>query len=271
MRRDKQAIVLGFACVLAVGLQASAAWAHFIWIETPAETAPKKPQPVALYFGEYQEFLREEAGGRLDSVDGVKVWVLDPKGTRQALPLEKKTNHFLGGLNSSCLPGRYHVTAENTEAEVQDLTKYNLGIVKPQFYARSQFVCVEATRLREQEKEIEQVSELDIIPLTKSINLVTGELAPRPGSEVVVQVSFKKQPLPSTALLVHSPLGWDKEVRTDSQGVASFTPLWPGHYVLELVHVEKVPGEFKGKPYNAVRHRATTTIEVRGPKTVAEK
>jgi hypothetical protein len=112
---------------------------------------------------------------------------------------------------------------------------------------------------------------LDIIPITKSINLVMGELVPRPGSEVVVQVSFKKQPLPSTALLVHSPLGWDKEVRTDSQGIASFTPLWPGHYVLELVHVEKAPGEFKGKQYNAVRHRATTTIAVGGPKIVAEK
>lgn len=265
--------VIGFsvASMLSVGLMVSAASAHFIWIETPTETEPKKPQPVALYFGEYQEFLREEAGGRLDAMEGATAWVIDPQGTRQALSLDKKTNHFLGTLNSSCLPGRYHVMAAHTEVEVKDMTKSNLDVVKPQFYARSQFVCVEATRLREPEKDIEQVAELDIIPLTKGINLVTGALAPQPGSEVVVQVSFKKQPLAKTALMVHSPLGWDKELRTDAQGIASFIPLWPGRYVLELVHVEKAPGEFKGKPYNVVRHRATTTMEVTGERTMAKK
>jgi hypothetical protein len=267
----KKTIGFSVASILSVGLMVSAASAHFIWIETPSENDRKKEQKAALYFGEYQEFLREEAGGRLDLVDAVKAWAIDPKGTRQALSLEKKTNHFVSTLSPSCLPGRYHILAENTEAEVQDLTKHDIGIVKPQFYARGQFFCVEDGRISEREKEVEQAFEMDIIPISKGVNLVKGDLAPRLGGEVVVKVYFKKEPLAKTALLVHSPLGWDKEMHTDSQGIASFTPLWPGQYVLELVHLEKAPGEFKGKKYNAVRHRATTTIQVTGERKMAEK
>ena len=40
-------------------------------------------------------------------------------------------------------------------------------------------------------------------------------------------------------------------------------PLWPGRYVLEMIHVEKTPGEFEGTAYEALRHRSTLALQVR--------
>jgi hypothetical protein len=44
--------------------------------------------------------------------------------------------------------------------------------------------------------------------------------------------------------------------------VASFTPLWPGFYVVEVEYQEKTPGEYKGKAFEALRHRGTLTVDV---------
>lgn len=245
--------------------------AHFIWLEAPPALARNSEPTVALYFGEYQEFLREEAGGRLDKMDGTKAWVVDPKGSRQELSLGKKGSRFVGVLNQPCLPGRYQVLAEHTELEVQDLTKRDLGIAKPHFHARTQFVCADDSWIGEREKEIAPTGGLDILLLTKGINLARGELTASLGTEMLVKIVFKGAPLVSQEFLVHSPLGWNKEIKTDSQGIASFTPLWPGRYVLELLHVEKASGEFNGKAYQTIRHRATLTLEIAGQRPSTEK
>ena len=35
---------------------------------------------------------------------------------------------------------------------------------------------------------------------------------------------------------------------------------WQGQYVLEVIHTDKTPGQFAGKAYESVRHRATYTF-----------
>ena len=125
--------------------------AHFVWVEAEATAPADQGQPVKVYFGEYAEFLREERGGRLDSIDGVTVRVQDPKRGKTDVPLTKQVNHFVGSV-SSCVPGRNAVVAEQTKAPVQDLRKHDLGIVKPMFYARTYFVCLEESRVNEHER-----------------------------------------------------------------------------------------------------------------------
>ncbi|MGZ8423021.1 MAG: nickel transport complex, NikM subunit,transmembrane, partial [Nitrospira sp.] len=88
--------------------------------------------------------------------------------------------------------------------------------------------------------------------------------------EIVVKAFFKGQLLSGTQVLVHAPIGWDKELKTDADGIVAFTPLWPGRYVLEIIHVEKTPGEFEGKSYEALRHRSTLALQVRAERS-AEK
>jgi len=236
--------------------------AHFVWVETEATAPADQGQPVKVYFGEYAEFLREERGGRLDSIDGVTLRVQDPKRGKTDVPLTKQVNHFVGSV-SSCVPGRNAVVAEQTKAPVQDLRKHDLGIVKPMFYARTYFVCLEESRVNEHERDHSTPLALDLIPLTTGLNLASGRVTPGPGGEIVVKAIFNGQRLPGTQVLVHAPNGWDKELKTDAEGIVSFTPLWPGRYVLEMIHVEKTPGEFEGTAYEALRHRSTLALQVR--------
>ena len=158
-------------------LQAAPAQAHFVWVETDATASADKGQPVKVYFGEYAEFLREERGGRLDSIDGVTLRVQDPKRGKTDVPLTKQVNHFVGSV-SSCVPGRNAVVAEQAKAPVQDLRKHDLGIVKPMFYARTYFVCLEESRVNEHERDQSTPLALDLIPLTTGLNLASGD----PGS-----------------------------------------------------------------------------------------
>ncbi len=248
---------------------ASPARAHFVWVEAEATAASETGQPIKVYFGEYSEFLREERGGRLDSIDGVTLRIQDPKRGKTEVALTKQVNHFSGSL-SSCMPGRNAVVAEQAKAPVQDLRKHDLGIVKPMFYARTYFVCMEDGRVSEHERDQSTPLDLDMIPLTKGLNLATGRVSHVPGGEIVVKAVFKGQPLPGTQVLVHAPIGWDKELKTDAEGIVAFTPLWPGRYVLEIIHAEKTAGEYEGKSYEALRHRSTLALQVK-PERSAEK
>jgi len=236
--------------------------AHFVWVETEATAPAETGQPVKVYFGEYAEFLRDERGGRLDSIDGVTVRVQDPRRRQADVPLTKQVNHF-AGAGSSCVPGRNAVVAEQANAPVQDLRKHDLGIVKPMFYARTYFVCLEESRVNEHERDHSTPLALDLIPLTTGMNLAAGRVTPGPGGEIVVKALFHGQRLPGMQVLVHAPNGWDKELKTDADGIVSFTPLWPGRYVLEMIHVEQTPGEFERTAYEALRHRSTLALQVK--------
>ena len=259
--------VLGI--LVTVGLWVAPAQAHFVWVEAEATAPAETGQPIKVYFGEYSEFLREEHGGRLDSIDGVTLRVQDPKRGKTDVPLTKQVNHFAGAL-SSCLPGRNAVVAEQAKAPVQDLRKHDLGIVKPMFYARTHFVCLEDGRVNEHDRDQSAPLDLDLIPRTTGLNLATGRMSHVPGGEIVVKALFRGKVLPGTQVLVHAPIGWDKELKTDADGMVSFTPLWPGRYVLEMIHVEKTPGEFEGAAYEALRHRSTLALPVKAERQ-AEK
>lgn len=257
--------LLGISFVLLAGLLSAApsSWAHFVWVETDRLASPGEDHPISVYFGEYQEFLREEAGGRLDTIDGVTLHVIDPKRVHHDIPLTKKGNHFAGHL-PSCIPGRYAVTAHQQDAAVQDLTKHDMGIVKPLYYARTEFVCYVDGRVGERQPEPVPALDLEVLPLSRGLDLSRRSVSSRVGSEIVLKVVFKGAPVVSRPVLVHSPIGWDKELHTDSQGVASFHPAWPGFYVVEVEYQEKTPGQFKGKPFEALRHRATLAVQVIG-------
>ncbi len=257
--------LLGITFVMLAGLlsDVSSSQAHFMWIETDGRADPGADHPISVYFGEYQEFLREEAGGRLDTLDGVTLQVIDPKRVQHDIPLTKQGNRFAGRF-PACIPGRYAVTARQQDAAVQDLTKHDMGIVKPLYYARTEFVCYADGRVGERQPQPVPAADLEVLPLSRGMDLSHQTVSPRVGSEVVLNVLFKGAPVASRQVLVHSPIGWDKELHTDTQGVASFHPAWPGFYVVEVEYQEKTPGQFKGKPFEAARHRATFTVRVTG-------
>ncbi|GMV50558.1 MAG: hypothetical protein NBKEAIPA_02513 [Nitrospirae bacterium] len=264
-------LMFGLWSIVAMGsgVIASPAGAHFVWVETEATASADAGLPLKIYFGEYAELLREERGGRLDQIDGVTLRVQHAKQGRTDVSLTKQINHFAGSL-SACTPGPNAVLAEQAQVPVQDLRKYDIGVVKPMFYARTSFLCVEEGRINEHERGPVAPMDLDLIPLTKGLSLATGRMTHAPGGEIVVKAVFKGKPLPNTQVLVHAPNGWDKELKSDAEGILAFTPLWPGRYVLEVVQVEPTPGEFQGKPYEAVRHRSTLSLQVKAERSRAE-
>ena len=61
------------------------------------------------------------------------------------MALTKQVNHFVGS-SPPVSRGGMRWSPEQTKAPVQDLRKHDLGIVKPMFYARTYFVCLEEPR-----------------------------------------------------------------------------------------------------------------------------
>ncbi len=250
-------LVVGFGCF------PTNASAHFVWIESPPTILLEQPVIAKSYFGEYHESLREETGGRLDDRAGLTAWMMGPNGTRIPLDLAQKVNFFQMAVKSD-IPGIYNLIATDLDTPVKDGTPYStIGVIyKPMFYARTQFLSFEPGRVSEQVKEITDTLLLDIVPITSHLDPIKGTISPKVGEEVVLQVVFRGQPLAKAKPMAYAPNGWIRELRTNASGITRFTPLWPGTYVIDYVNLEKTPGEFQGKTYEAVRHRATFTIQV---------
>lgn len=210
-------------CLLSVPALARA---HYVWIESETR------REARIYFGEYNEGVREKAGGRLDERAALEAWLERGKPGRSPLSLSKRSDHFAAQLEQ----GSGWLLARDVLSEVKDYRKSDLGIVKPMFYAR-------AAVANHAEPPARPSLELDILP-------VAGEAG-------ALQVYFGGQPLAGAKVLVYAPNLWMQELKSDERGrVIPKTP-WPGRYVLDIVHKEAKPGEFKGQRYEAIRHRMT--------------
>jgi hypothetical protein len=212
---------------LTLCLTAASASAHYLWIEHDGASPTAK-----IYFGEYGEGVKEKAGGKLDAFTALKVWGFKP-GAKAAktLPVKKMDDHFL----VSKIPAGAAIFAQDVERDVVDYTKHGIGVVKPAFYARAAA-----------DPSIAPAQTLDVLPVA--------------GSSATFRVTFKNAPLANATVSVTAPNLWMREHKTTSEGLVMVEMPWPGQYVLDVVHKEVGPGEFKGKPYEAVRHRATYTF-----------
>lgn len=71
---------------------------------------------------------------------------------------------------------------------------------------------------------------------------------------------FIGTPLAAEKLMIYAPNTWMQEFKTDKNGKVRLATPWSGQYVLEVIHTDKVTGNFEGKAYESVRHRATYTF-----------
>ena len=215
---------LAFVLILGVCLLPRLGHAHYLWIESDdADTA-------RICFGEFNEGVREKAGGRLDERNAIEGWLSPGGGPNERLSFTKQPDHFSAKTTS----GRWIVVQDLT-SEVKDWAASDIGIVKPMFYARA----AAGSKLT----PAEPLTTLDIIPEAKE---------PR-----VLRVFFQKQPLAKAKVMVHAPNKWSKELQTNASGEVTIATPWPGRYVVEAAHRERVAGAFEGRHYEAIRHRAT--------------
>lgn len=209
-------LTIGLAAMLACGI----AQAHYLWLESGDGGAK-------LYFGEAEVLLKEKSPGKLDNIKGPQAFAIDAAGNKAASAITRAADHL--AVNSKAAT----VVVAEESLEVRDLSKHNLGIAKPNYYARHGQPASAAATLP-----------LDI----------------RAQGENTFAVLYRGQPLKDAKVAIIAPNTWMQEHETDAQGVISINTPWRGQYVLHVLHVDKTPGEFGGKKYDNVRSHFTYTF-----------
>lgn len=97
---------------------------------------------------------------------------------------------------------------------------------------------------------------------TRAVNSL--ELVPTTPNGNTFQLMFKGRPLAASQVNVETSEGWYRTLKPASDGTVSFTPSFPGWYVLEVTaRVDNGSVTLDGKKYTDVRHTATLSFEVK--------
>lgn len=209
---------------LAATLLAVPAYAHQIWLEQDGDKA-------VLYFGEFNENLREASPGMLDRIVP-KARAVSATGDR-AIDTAKGANAFVlaagAAAGESLLAEDAHFAV--TERKTGDKTIRNARTMGARH----------ALDFEVREPKLA----LDIVP------------AGKPGA---FKVFFKGKPLAKAKVEVIAASGWAREVRTDAQGAIEVTLPWAGRYVVEVEHTDPTPGERAGAPYDVASYVSTLSF-----------
>jgi hypothetical protein len=206
-------------------LWTTAASAHHLWLEVDGTGAK-------LYFGEFDENLREASPGLLDRFKPMPEAKVVGASGAQPLKVEKTANAFV--LSGTVGKGDSIVAeqAQVNERKQADKVTRILGNLSarwiPDFTERA------------------PVLTLDVVP--------TG----KPGSFKVV---YDGKPLPKAKLELKAESGWARELRTDEEGTFTAALPWRGAYAIEIEHLDaKGGGEGAGAHE---RKRFVTTLSFR--------
>lgn len=213
----------------------------------------EKECDIYLFFGEYHQQLKETLAGRLSERKATKLVVYDDKLRPNPLTLTRMEDHFRASFSWEKLRA-YHIVAVDDEAPVVDLSQYRIGVVRPIYYAHTFVPYLSSSGSKDEWSS--PSTTLDLLPFQNNTKLSVGKATS-------FQIRFKAAPLSARAeVRIYAPNGWSWEGDVKEQGKVTFIPEWPGLYVVEVIVMEETLGEYNGKKYEAIRHRATLTLEV---------
>ena len=198
------------------GLLSFNAAAHSLWLEGDANASK-------LYFGEYDENLREPSPGRLDSIIAPIATVIDATGTERSVNASRSNDHF-------DIPGGTVVLVQALKQPVREPQAENPAPAQKRFYYA-------------------RLGKGGSLPLDIQ----------QPGANLL-RLSFMGKPLAKTEIVLTAPSGWQKHLRTDENGETGFSLPEPGLYVAEARHTLDKPGEFEGKAYAVEIHIVTLSL-----------
>ncbi|HEU4855390.1 MAG TPA: DUF4198 domain-containing protein [Nitrosospira sp.] len=194
--------------------------AHALWLERDAGA-------TRLYFGEYAENLRESSPGRLDSIIEPRVTVVNAKGVEKPVEASCESNYFAIPAGKEAQDGAVLVQA------LKQSIREPQGQIPSPTYRRFLY-----TRLGS----------------GGSLPLDIQE------SGNTLRLTYLGKPVPKTEIVVIAPNGWEKHLRTDEKGEATYSLLEPGLYVIEAKYEMHKPGEFEGKAYAVESHKVTRSL-----------
>jgi hypothetical protein len=216
------ALRAGLAAALLSAAFSGIASAHTLWLEREGDGA-------RLYFGEFDENLREASPGLLDR--------LSPQariaGSDKALKVDKTAGFFAvtGAVGAD----------DSVVAEDARITERR-GAEKP-----TRVLSRLGARTVADFKERPAVNTLDVVP------------AGKPGA---FKVFYQGKPLAKAKLELIAESGWKREFKTDEQGAVEAPLPWRGAYVIEVQHTDATPGKLGEEAYDSVRCASTLAFRV---------
>jgi hypothetical protein len=213
------------AALLSLGLAAPAS-AHFLWLEPDADG-------TRLYFGEFEENLREASPGLLDRLTPLPEAKLIASSGAKPLKVEKSPTAFViagkAGLVDSIVAEQVRVNERKQGDKVTRTLGRLAARYVPDFGERAPALT------------------LDIVP------------AGKPGA---FKVFYKEKPLAKAKLELINESGWKRELRTDEQGALVVALPWKGNYVIEVEHLDPTAGTQGAEAYDGMRFVSTLSFRV---------
>ena len=217
--------------------------AHALWIQTSTVGKAGQKQAIKIVYSEPND-KPEKIADWYSDVKDFTLWVTGPDKHKVKLPTTEAVDHFTSEFTPE-KEGVYTISVSHTAKELGGKTKY-------QFNASAVVAIGKSVAGNDPALNPNDISIFADASKTYKVNkpfALTGFI--------------KEKPADNLQVAVHSPSGWNREISTNTQGVAEFTPIWPGTYSIEASKSEKEEGEHNGKNYTSVWRCATVLLDVK--------
>jgi hypothetical protein len=223
-------------------LSVSNLYAHALWIETNTAGRVGQKQSVKIVYSEPDD-KPEKLADWFSDVKEFELWLITPDKQKVKLATVAGEDHF----TSEFIPkkeGVYTLSISKAAKELGGSTMYEFNasaIVK----VGKSLAGNEASFNGNIIKVFADASKT--YKANQSLNLTT---------------IFKDKPAEKLHVGISSPSGWNRNITSNINGTAEFTPIWPGTYKIEASTSEKVEGDHFGKPYKSIWRCATLLVDV---------
>jgi hypothetical protein len=232
-----------FLSILCLLFVQNSAKAHGYWLEVAGNNKINTAVKVQIMFGEYENKLREK-GDKLTVMKDFKAYMIDPSGKKTEIALIQTETAFEGTFTPT-QNGMYQIMAINDTREVQDWTKYGMGIVKPVEYLRQNYA----------------VGAKAAAPSTPTMGIDAHVVVS--GKTHTVSLVKNGQPYAKAKVVVTNPGGWEKNLIADAAGVVKFDATEPGMYLIETEYMDKTAGKYLDKEYAAIRNKFGFSVMIK--------
>jgi len=218
--------------------------AHALWIETNSSGKVGQAQQVKVYYGEYAENERDETGKWYSDVKELTLWLVGPDKQKIKLVTTLGDNVASASFTPS-KDGQYTLLVSHPAKDLAGTTKYH--------FLSSTTVTVGKTAA-DIDGEANS-NELKIYP--------AAGVKYKANSPVKLKALHNGNLKADATVNVFSPVGWSVVLKTNKDGIAEFTPLWPGRYVVEVSDFQKKKGSADGQDYESLWQGSTHSFEVK--------
>ncbi|WP_298715452.1 DUF4198 domain-containing protein [Chitinophaga sp.] len=233
-----------FTCMLALALFAAInSFGHALWIETSPVGKKGQAQEVRVFWGEFADKDISPLDKWFSDTKSYALSVITPDG--KVLPLQSA-------------PGKDHYKAYFTPDQDGAYTVVMKHVVRDVYHG---------SRLDYHSSAVVRVGTSAQLDAAANQNVLSVYTAPNATLKTGQNIDFytlkELKPAGGQEVEVIAPNGWGKKLWADSTGKASFTPLWPGRYMVEVAGTKEEKGDHNGKAYEKIWRCATYCIEVK--------